>query len=131
MSEIEMSPAQETVASWRDEDLFVFVATTGGCRYKAVIYPKGSILRIGAVLFLEEETVHCQAAGPHSIGTGSEKHTIRVVDPLDQECRLLERSDTLISYSLPGQQPEGYRLHEAGLARIERENNVIVKVTLA
>jgi hypothetical protein len=128
---VEKTPAQETVAGWKDEDLLVFVPAESKCRYKAIIYPTGSILRIGAVLFVDEESVHCQAAGPDSIGTGPEDHTIRTIDPLDEKCRLLERSNDRIAYGLPGQEPEMYRLHEGGLAKVKRKNKIIVDVSLA
>jgi hypothetical protein len=128
---VEKTPAQETVASWKDEDLLVFVPQGGNCRYRAIIYPTGSALRIGAVLFLESETVHCQAAGPDSIGTRPTNHTIRTCDPLDQEYRLLERSGDQIAYGSPGRNPEMYCLHENGLSEVGRTNGVIVKVALA
>ena len=132
MSEIEMTPAQETVANWRKEALLAFVPVGGGCRYKAIIYPAGSILGIGAVLLLEEVTVHCQAAGPESMGTGPTKHTIRTTDPEDGKRYLLERTDDLVEYRpLTGGEAQQYKLSPQGIAQIAWSNGIITGVVLA
>jgi len=132
MSEIEMTPAQETVANWQEKDLLTFVPVGEGCRYKAIIYPAGSIWGIGAVLLLEEATVHCQAAGPESMGTGPTKHTIRTTDPGGEKHYLLERSGDLVEYRpLIGGEAQQYKLSPQGIAKIAWSNGIITGVVLA
>ena len=132
MSGIEMTPGQQMVAGWQKEDLLVFVPAGKDCRYRAIIYPAGSIWGIGAVLLLEEATVHCQAAGPESMGTGPTKHTIRTTDPEDGKLYLLERTDDLVDYRpLLGGEAQQYKLSPQGIAKIVWSNGIIAGIVLA
>jgi len=132
MSGIKMTTGQQMVINWRKEDLQVFVPVGEGCRYKAIIYPAGSILVIGAVILLEEATVHCQAAGPESMETGPTKHTIRTTDPDGEKHYLLERTDDLVEYRpLIGGEAQQYKLSPQGIAKIAWSNGIITGVVLA
>lgn len=132
MSEIEWTTGRQMVTNWRKEDLLVFVPAGEGCRYRAIIYPAGSVLVIGAVLLLEGATVHCQAAGPESMETGPTKHTIRTTDPEDEKRYLLERVDDLVEYRpLLGGEAQQYKLSPQGIAKIAWSNGIITGVVLA
>jgi hypothetical protein len=131
MSEIEMTPAQETVANWQEKDLLTFVPAGEGCRYAAIIYPAGSVWGIGAVLLLEAASVHCQAAGPESMETGPTKHTIRTTEPEDGKHYLLERTDNLVKYRpLMGGKVQQYELSPRGISKIVWSNGIITEVVL-
>jgi hypothetical protein len=132
MSAIELTPAQETVANWQEKDLLAFVPVGEDCCYRAIIYPAGSVWGIGAVLFLEGTIVHCQAAGPESMGTGSTKHTIRTTDPENGKHYLLERTDGLVKYRpLIGGEAQLYELSSRGISKVVWTGGIITEVVLA